>query len=66
MRLVCFLRFIFFILLCSHIMLAVYFFGVCTVIRNFLLFDLSTSHGLMTDKLARIKGLGGEVLFSIW
>nr|YP_009541129.1 ribosomal protein S8 [Lepocinclis steinii]AYQ93617.1 ribosomal protein S8 [Lepocinclis steinii] len=27
---------------------------------------LSTSNGLMTNKLAKLKGLGGEVLFYIW
>ena len=27
---------------------------------------LSTSHGLLTDREARLRGIGGEILCSIW
>nr|YP_010700391.1 ribosomal protein S8 [Phacus arnoldii]WCH63569.1 ribosomal protein S8 [Phacus arnoldii] len=32
----------------------------------FLLFYLSTSHGVMTNRRARLEKYGGEVLFYIW
>lgn len=32
----------------------------------FVLSYLSTSFGLMTDRIARLRNVGGEVLFYIW
>nr|YP_010700466.1 ribosomal protein S8 [Strombomonas costata]WCH63605.1 ribosomal protein S8 [Strombomonas costata] len=40
--------------------------GIAVILRAVGLFYLSTSYGLLTDKVAHAKSLGGEVLFYIW
>lgn len=43
------------------------FFITCTVfLTEIFWFSLSTSSGLLTDRDARTKKLGGEILFYIW
>jgi small subunit ribosomal protein S8 len=36
------------------------------VLSGFGLVLLSTPHGIITDRDARVRGVGGEVLFSLW